>query len=94
MLYLTHTFDKIYQTAFYKFNVFRLFCTMMIMRWRNVQIAEYDIKAETYPTVCIRHKLHNNNMSTKHLRYTSTEIYDNYGKGGYFRFDDDYNNIS
>ena len=29
----------------------------------------------------------------KHLRHTTTEKYDNNGKGGYFRFDDD-NNIS
>ena len=29
----------------------------------------------------------------KHLRHTATEKYDNNGKGGYFRFDDD-NNIS
>ena len=25
----------------------------------------------------------------KHLRHTTTEKYDNNGKGGYFRFDDD-----
>ena len=29
----------------------------------------------------------------KHLRHTTTENYDNNGKGGYFRFDDD-NNMS
>ena len=29
----------------------------------------------------------------KHLRYTTTEKYDNTGKGGYFRLDDD-NNMS
>ena len=29
----------------------------------------------------------------KHLRHTTTEKYDNNGKGGYFRFDDD-NNMS
>ena len=29
----------------------------------------------------------------KHLRHTATERYDNNGKGGYFRFDDD-NNMS
>ena len=29
----------------------------------------------------------------KHLRHTTTEKYDNSGKGGYFRFDDD-NNMS
>ena len=29
----------------------------------------------------------------KHLRHATTEKYDNNGKGGYFRFDDD-NNIS
>ena len=29
----------------------------------------------------------------KHLRHTPTEKYDNNGKGGYFRFDDD-NNMS
>ena len=27
----------------------------------------------------------------KHLRHTTTEKYDNNGKGWYFRFDDDYN---
>ena len=29
----------------------------------------------------------------KHLRHTTTEKYDNNGKGGYFRYDDD-NNMS
>ena len=33
------------------------------------------------------------NMIYKHLRHTPTEKYDNNGKGGYFRFDDD-NNMS
>ena len=29
------------------------------------------------------------NMINKHLRHPTTENYDNNGKGGYFRFDDD-----
>ena len=29
----------------------------------------------------------------KHLRHTTTEKYDNNGKGGYFRFDDDNNTM-
>ena len=29
----------------------------------------------------------------KHLRHTTTQAYDNNGKGGYFRFDDDNNMI-
>ena len=36
----------------------------------------------------------NNRIScNKHLRHTTTEKYDNDGKGGFFRFDDD-NNMS
>ena len=27
-------------------------CTMMIMRWCNVQTNEYDAQAKTYPTIC------------------------------------------
>ena len=33
------------------------------------------------------------NVINKHLRHTTTEKYDNNGKGGYFGFDDD-NNMS
>ena len=31
------------------------------MRWCNVQMYEYDLQAQTYPTVCTHHKLCNNN---------------------------------
>ena len=65
---------------------------MMIMRWCTVQTNEYDLQAKTYPTISTHHKLHNNDEN-KHLRHTTTEKYDNNGKGGYFRFDDD-NNMS
>ena len=69
---------------------------MMIMRWCNVQTNEYDLQDKTYPIICIHHKLHNDNknkLCNKHLGHTTTEKYDNNGKGGYFRFDDD-NNMS
>ena len=36
-------------------------CTMMIMRWCNVQINVDDLQAKTYPTICTHHKLHNTN---------------------------------
>ena len=36
-------------------------CTMMIMRWFNVQTNEYDLHAKTYLTICTHHKLHNTN---------------------------------
>ena len=36
-------------------------CTMMIMRWCNVQTNEYDLHAKTYPTIRTHHKLHNTN---------------------------------
>ena len=36
-------------------------CTMMTMRWCNVQANEYDLQAKTYPTICTHHKLHNTN---------------------------------
>ena len=34
-------------------------CTMMIMRWCNVQTNEYGLQVKTYPTICTHHKLHN-----------------------------------
>ena len=34
---------------------------MVIVRWRNVQINKYDLRAKTYPTIYTHHKLHNNN---------------------------------
>ena len=34
---------------------------MMMMRWCNVQTNEYDLQAKTYPTICTRHKLRNDN---------------------------------
>ena len=40
-------------------NVYRYVCTMMIMRWCNVQTNEYDLKAITYSIICTHHKLHN-----------------------------------
>ena len=74
------------------------------MRWCNVQTNEYDLLAKTYPTISTHHELHNtneNNVYTisdriwcnKHLRHTTMEKYENNGKGGYFRLDDD-NNMS
>ena len=110
MPYLTHTLDKNISETFYKFTVFRQVCTMVIMRWCNVQRNEYDLQDKTYPIVCTHHKLHNNNENkfpvsrnvyaissgiwyNKHLRHTTTEKYDNNGRGGHFRFDDD-NNMS
>ena len=36
-------------------------CTMMIMRWCNVQTNEYDLHAKMYPTICTHHELHNTN---------------------------------
>ena len=35
------------------------------MRWCNAQINEYDLQAETYPTIYIHHKLHNNDNENK-----------------------------
>ena len=34
---------------------------MILMRWCNVQINEYDLEANMYPTICTNHKLHNDN---------------------------------
>ena len=60
LILITHSTKYIWQ-AFYKFNVFRQVCTMMIMRWCKVHINEYDRQAKTYPTICTHHKLHKNN---------------------------------
>ena len=73
----------------------------MIMRWCNVQTNEYDLQAKTYPTICTHYKLHNTNENKfpvfpgyiYNKWHTTTEKYENNGKGGYFRFDDD-NNMS
>ena len=56
LILLTHSTKQIWQ-AFYKFNVFRYVCTMMIMRWCNVQTKEHDLQAKTYPTICTHPKL-------------------------------------
>ena len=58
-IFLTHSTKYIWLT-FHKFNVYRQVCTMMIMRWCNVQTNEYDLQAITYPTIGTHHKLHNN----------------------------------
>ena len=60
MLNLTHSPKYIWQ-AFYKFNVFRWFCIMMMTRWCTLQTNEYDLQGKPYPTICTHHKLHNNN---------------------------------
>ena len=60
MLYLTHLTKCIWQ-AFFKSNVFRQVCTMIIMRWCNVQINEYDLQAKMHPVIFAHQKLHNNN---------------------------------
>ena len=41
-------------------NVFRYVCTMMIMRWSDVQTNECDLQAEKYPIICTHHKLRTN----------------------------------
>ena len=33
------------------------------MRWCNMQKNEYDFQDKTYPIICTRHKLHNNNKN-------------------------------
>ena len=71
------------------------------MRWCNVQTNEYDLQAKRYPAIYNTNECIYNNVYSisdriwwnKHLRHTTTEKYENYGKGGYFRFDDD-NNMS
>ena len=51
LILLTHATKYIWQ-AFYKFNLFRWVCKMMIMTWCNVQTNGYDLQAKTYPTIC------------------------------------------
>ena len=57
LILLTHSTKYIWQ-AFYKSNVFRYVCTIMVMRWCTVQTNEYDLQAKMYPTICNHHKLH------------------------------------
>ena len=61
MLNLTHTPEKLYLTGILSSMSSDKVCTMMIMRWCNVQTNEYDLQAKTYPTICIHQKLHNTN---------------------------------
>ena len=42
-------------------------CTIMVMRWCNVQTNEYDLQAKTYPTICTHHKLHNTNKKNSRI---------------------------
>ena len=77
LIVLTHLTKYIWQ-AYYKFNVFRWLCTMMIMRWCNVQSNEYHLQAKTYPTICSHQNLHNTNEKIPF----SPEY------GGYVPFDD------
>ena len=44
LILLTHS-TKLIWHAFYKFNVFRQVCTMVIMWWCNLQINENDLQA-------------------------------------------------
>ena len=74
LILLTHSTKYIWQ-AFYKFNVFRWVCTMMIMRWCYVQTNEYDLQTKAY-----LHHSRNNVYAIsdriwckKHLRRTTTE---------------------
>ena len=67
LILLTHSTKYIWE-AFYNFNVFRSVCTMMTMRWCNVQTNEHDQHAKTYPTICTHHKLHNNNENKVPVR--------------------------
>ena len=38
-------------------------CTMMVLRWCNVQTNEHDLQAKTFQIVCTHHELHNNNAN-------------------------------
>ena len=77
LIVLTHLTKYIWQ-AYYKFNVFRWVCTMMIMRWCTVQTNEYHLQAKTYPTICTHQNLHNTNEKIP--------FFPEYG--GYVPFDD------
>ena len=61
MFNLTHTPQIISDRHFTSSMSSDKVCTMMIMRWCNVQTNEYDLQAKTYPTICTHHKLHNTN---------------------------------
>ena len=61
MLNLTHTRQIISDRRFISSMSSDKFCTMMIMRWCNVQKNEYDLQDKTDPTICTHHKLHNTN---------------------------------
>ena len=78
MLNLTHSTNYIWQ-AFQCPMSSDIVCTMVIMRWCNVQTNEYDLEAKTRPTIYTHHKLHNTNENkfpyvilSKSTRFEST----------------------
>ena len=60
MLIVTKDSTKFIWQAFYELNVFRYICTMMKLKWWNVQTNEYDLQAKSYSTIRTHHKLRNN----------------------------------
>ena len=61
MLNLTHTRQIISDRHFISSMSSDKVCTVIIMRWCNVQTNEYDLQSKTYPTIYTHHKLHNTN---------------------------------
>ena len=109
MLNLTHTLDKLLSDRdFINSMSSDKVCTMMIMRWCNVQTKEYDLQSKRIRLFALiinctilmnTNSRYSRNVYTisdriwcnKHIMHTTTEKYENNGKGGYFRFDDDNN---
>ena len=58
MLKLAHTLDKLYLTSIFINSMSSdKVCTMMIMRWCNIQTNKYALQAKMYPTIFTHHKL-------------------------------------